>query len=299
MDEVTLGQPFFSLPGLGLDALVPVSLYSFAFEAEVGLRNGSLNLGSLSARVEISDRDLAHYHTLVPCFDTYPYPRTVSRSLLESLVAQHHEPEKEQPHAMLVKNVQELEAHVLIAYQVAYAHYVLGKKHNLKKSFPFECCGVSSMNVALSLMSHGYSNAVIGNNDMHDHSYVILPFVIEKTEQSGVIVVDPTVDQFMYQNKPWDPIRAKPRNMVFIGIGTGWVHTLGDHQDDSFELSLFPSRILYFGLIKDMLTQLKSQVPELNLFNTTPYFWQGNKYLKLAYKRPLKLTIPYLSAQHS
>lgn len=124
--------------------------------------------------------------------------------------------EKLKPSAMFFESTDELFKRTVFMYQFSYAHYILGKYHKMKDSFPDWCCGYSSGNVVVALWEAGIASAVRVVNHSYDHSYIIVPFILDAPEMRGIIFIDPTSDQMFVARKD------KVRNLVRIIIGEDW-----------------------------------------------------------------------------
>ncbi len=176
------------------------------------------------------------------------------------------------PCSMQIDSVEKLTEHMIVSYQIAYHHYILGKRYNIGGLFPRHCCGISSLNVMLSLMEFGYPNAACASSKKYDHGYTILPFVFsdECTSEDtvGTVVIDPTSDQ-LWKN-------AQIRNAVFIKLGAEW-----DYRTDWKEGgNLFPDNICSI----DTLKKDPKDVAD------TPYSQEnGIRYFQMAFSNPVKI----------
>ncbi len=169
--------------------------------------NGRIDLNNISSRQRIDEEVCRSY---VPHFFGGRHPP--NRYTILNLVNRY--PGVSGPCSMNVDSIEELAGHMAAGYQVSHFHYILGKKYDLKGSFPNWCCGTSSRSVVLSLIEFGYPNATYAYSRRFDHGYVLLPFVLEKEGVTGSIVIDPTYDQL------WK--RPHGRNAVFIKLGVMW-----------------------------------------------------------------------------
>ncbi len=175
--------------------------------------------------------------------------------------------------SMQIKDKSELMGEIKEIYELSYIHYVWGKENNLRGSFPDYCCGISSRNIFLSLLSLGYPNATHFYNRKYDHAYVGLPFLIEKEALTGFIIVDPTSDQ-LFRNK-----NIAPRNYIFVSFGDDWEYK----TDWEYRANLFPEP-------KD-----NSVYSNLNTLrnNPNPSIYESNdieEYFKKVFKNPIKLS---------
>lgn len=127
--------------------------------------------------------------------------------------------DKQNPSAMFYADYYELLKNVFLMYQLSYAHYVLGKHYKMRGNFPRYCCGRSSRNLLLSCWEAGIMSAVQVATWSCDHSYVIVPFLVNEPISMGVVVIDPTSDQLM--NAP----RKKIRNNTMIKEKRVWSYT--------------------------------------------------------------------------
>lgn len=116
--------------------------------------------------------------------------------------------------SMLLKDKEELFEHIQQIYETSYMHYVWAKETNMNGKFPYGSCANSSSNLFLSLLSNGYPNTSLLSNFDFSHSYVGLPFVLEKDSSSGFVIVDPTSDQLFREKRP--------RNNIFVSDGNKW-----------------------------------------------------------------------------
>lgn len=176
------------------------------------------------------------------------------------------------PCSMALDSLEELSEHMATGYQVAHFHYILGKKHHLKSSFPSMCCGISSMNVSMSLMSLGYPNAAYAFSTHYDHAYVILPFVLNDGETKGTIIIDPTYDQ-LWKNK-------SERNAVFLRLGDKWEYKTEWKNGGN----LFPDRIFSIDVIKSN--------PKISFMDYDEYPFNatmGQYFFQRAFENPIKL----------
>lgn len=119
------------------------------------------------------------------------------------------------PSAILYENTTEMFESVFVMYQLSYAHYILGKHYGMKGYFPDHCCGVSSRNLVAAFWDAGIVSAVRVST-IHDHAYVIVPFVVQQGGISGVVLVDPTSDQLINTKT------EKVRNLVRIIVNKDW-----------------------------------------------------------------------------
>ena len=184
---------------------VPFSLWTKPYELGLDSLLG-INLSELKRGEELPDSVLKHCRELVPFFGK---PEFEWVGILEKFI------DVDFPNSMFIKDFEELEKHVAKIHQVMYAHYVLGKFENLKNSntgdfFPNNCCGNSSGNVVRSLLGLDYSSAIRAINRPLDHTYVVIPFLIDGSKE-GIIVADPTSDQL------FPSLNGKaPRNSVSV-----------------------------------------------------------------------------------
>ncbi len=178
-------EPLFELEGAAvpksLSDLKNLSLDTVVLEGVMKENNGGVELRDLPSNHSAGDEQLARQH--VPHFYRgYPNEEEVER--IKETVNKFSEITG--PCSMLVGSPQELVAHMLAGYQVSHFHYILGKKANIKGSFPKYCCGTSSLNVMLSLIELGYPNAALAENREFGHCYVILPFVTKLGGAKGL-----------------------------------------------------------------------------------------------------------------
>ncbi|MDP7180400.1 MAG: hypothetical protein QF824_03975 [Candidatus Woesearchaeota archaeon] len=285
---------YFRLTRPGFDEIREFSLDTSVLEAEITAQTG-YGLDPQIGPVAWSDgSDLERYEDLVPEFAKAESisPNRIKVGFhtidLQRMVEEHED--ELAPHAMEVRNVKELEDHMLKAYQVAYANYVRGKR-NYGSSFPDKSCGISSSNVMLSLIELGYTNALFVANSEYDHSYVVLPFVMKDSGYKGVIVVDPASEQL------WSEESGKPRNAVFVREGSDWDYKTmwaGEGQeletDEGQRRNLFPET--FVGL-KDVGRYLDEE--DLDPFEKLIITKMADEYggevepLEAAYDNPVRL----------
>jgi len=137
------------------------------------------------------------------------------------------------PSAMFFQNTDEMSQKVFLMYQLSYAHYILGKYHKMKDSFPSYCCGIAADNVLIAFWEAGIVSAVKVGNDSYDHAYLVVPFVLENQNSEGVIVIDPTSDQLI-----WDK-RKKVRNLVMLITEERWSYV----TDWGYGGDLYPEKV--------------------------------------------------------
>jgi len=237
--------------GFGLDTLV--------LEQEMVSTNGGIDLSRIDSGKISSDE---YYRLFVPYF----FGGSNSPDNKKILELANKYSAIISPCSMSLDSIEELSEHMSVGYQVAHFHYILGKKHNLRRSFPRMCCGMSSRSVMLSLIKSGYPNAAYAYSNRHDHGYVILPFVFEKENIQGTIVIDPTFDQL------WDDDRK--RNAVFIKLGLKWEYKT-DWKNGG---DLFPDRVCSI----DILRKTSGNTAGIYYFHR-----EGEKYLKKAFSNQI------------
>jgi hypothetical protein len=238
------------------EKLSKFSLDTLLMEEEMRTRNGGIELASLKAGHKIVDEE--HMLKFVPHFDNHGLDRTdvnEAKTLYRDI---------ETPCSMLIENREELKRHIMVVYQVMYYHYVLGKKHNIKGSFPHSCCGYSASAITRALLAFGYANAVKAASSKHDHAYDILPFVIPEEKVRGCLLLDPTYDQL------WKRENTNKRNMIFIKIGTEWAYRTGWKGGTS----MFPDKITYLQPYGSYTTTIYSETID---------------FLKKAFTNPIRL----------
>lgn len=247
--------------GAGLDALL--------LEKEMKKYNGGIDLSKINS---IDIKDTAVYRQFVPYYyDVYASP--IKEEIL-SLTEKY--PDVVGPCSMSINSLEELYTHISIAYQISHFHYILGKRNNMRGSFPNLCCRPSSRNIQFSLMEFGYSNVACTYSKNY-HGYTILPFILEKENIQGTIVVDPTSDQlWSLSNKQYDV----KRNAVFIKLGDEWSYSC-DWKDGK---DLFPDYICSI----DILRKNPNDVSDEN-----NYYVGGKEYLQKAFSNPINITPTY------
>lgn len=199
-------------------------------EIQMMKHNGGIDLAEVCKDTPIDRR---RHNRVVPYFGDDDLTDSQADKLTKGLSG---------PYSMQVDSLEELGRHMEKAYQVSHHHYILGKKDDVKESFVFpdNSCGISAKGVMLSLLAHGYPNAVYVCSSINDHSYVTLPFVFGKGRDSveGMIVVDPTSDQM------WD--KPGRRNAVFIKLGSTWEY----RTDWLNEANLYPDKACSVWTVK-------------------------------------------------
>jgi hypothetical protein len=238
-----------------------MSLDTAVLEEEMKLYNGGIDLSTLDP--EHSQGDERLFKQYVPVFgikDVYS-----TKNILKTA---NKYPDIDGPCAMSLKDTSELEEHMIIGYQTAHFHYILGRKHNLRGSFPRLCCGVSSLSIMMSLMTVGYPNAAYAYSKTCDHGYVILPFIIRNENILGSILIDPTSNQL------WKAENI--RNAVMIKIGTEWEYR-ADWQNGG---NMFPDRICSIDIMR--------KAPE-DISETAYYHKDARVYLTEAFNNPVMI----------
>jgi hypothetical protein len=265
---------FFDLSRNGLDEVKPVSLVTSPLEEEVAGQNGNLDLGSRTSVLGMDPDDERNYNEMVPFYYSWgslPIDRLVE--LIEK------NEDKLDPHSMLVEGVEELEEHMLRIYQTAYAHYALGLKSNIKGTFPDECCGISANNLAVSLMDHGYTNAVYIHNGLYDHCYVVVPFVMKDGSFKGSIIVDPTSDQL------WSKLNKQPKNAVFVVPEKGWEYRTNWRSGSD----LVPQDVVSLGLINEYIKGKKTGTVFSTDVAKSYLAPNAREYFEAAFANPMRL----------
>ncbi len=208
-------EPFLELEPPKPAATAPFSLDSRRYERLIARERGDTGLEAIAFHHSRPSSRHARpkpfpetYRGLVPYFHESK-DEWHSIEKLAAVIAPYRD--VPMPCAMRLDSVEELAEHAVRAYQVSHAHYVLARDVNLRGTFPCFCCGASSRNVALSLLLHGYPNAVTARSKEHDHVSVLLPFVLPSEEAAGSIVIDPTSDQLWRYDGP--------RNATFVTYG--------------------------------------------------------------------------------
>ena len=257
-------KPFLDLKLNLPDKITPFSLIPFICEENMARRNGGV---SLSSQTSVKRAVKKHEH-FVPYFSEH---ENWNDGSLDALLKKYETITT--PCSMRINNGKELEAHISTVYRTAYAHYVLAKSSIY--GFPDYCCGTSARNVTLSLMEFGYPNAAHAYSNVHDHGYVILPFVVKNSKLKGTIVADPTSDQM------WENLKNPPRNAVFIALGNKWEYRTEWHD----YANLFPNRIL------DMKTLRYLQRNCLHIDSYNYYKHKnGRVYLEKAFANPVNIS---------
>ncbi|MDP3882057.1 MAG: hypothetical protein Q8Q31_04250 [Nanoarchaeota archaeon] len=199
------------LPVLEGCSIPSFSLLPSFYENEIGIRNGSLDLSSKESLRKIAPKEQRFYKNFLPHFSR---DAKFNSNILRSFLREYQH--LSLPCSVLFEDVADLASFVVEAYQLAYAHYVLGTKTNIKNSFPHYCCGVSASNLVVGFWDHGISMAMYAFDGWDDHHYLAIPFVVGKNQSPGMIVVDPTSDQL------YPGLKNPPRNAVFAINGKKW-----------------------------------------------------------------------------
>lgn len=121
------------------------------------------------------------------------------------------------PSAMFYQDISSMFEAIILMYQIAYAHYILGKYNRMRNgNFPYWCCGISTRNLLASFWEVGIISAIKVQNECYDHSYIIVPFFLKNPESTGVIIIDPTSDQLIEDEE------KKVRNLMIITTKERW-----------------------------------------------------------------------------
>jgi hypothetical protein len=239
-------------------------LDTLCMEEQMREKNGGWRLDKISSGTTIDEK---HCRTYVPHFpgkveirDPKSVKTTVSR--YRNIKG---------PCSMSVDSFEEVADHISVAYQVAFYHYALAKRYNVRApgggNFPTGCCGPSSRTVTLSLIEFGYPNAAVAVSSKYVHAYPVIPFIVGPKGIQGSIIIDPTFDQM------WDD--TKMRNAVFVKWGSTW-----EYQTDwSDGANLFPDRICSQDIIR--------KNPFMD--EMVKYHKGGKRFLEKAYANPIRL----------
>ncbi len=286
MKEIKLQKPFLDLPSFNLKDKVPFSLYVDFYEEEMSKRNGGLELDSIYKDTFLN---LENYKRIIPHYCQHGGDRGFD--YLDNILEKFENIKT--PSSMAVSDLEELEKHVLKAYQSSYAHYIIAKKKGLKNfisytRFPENCCGMSSRNIMLSLMEHGYHNAVYGYNEKNDHGCVLIPFVME--DNQGIIIIDPTSDQLWDDSMPREHFLKKPKNHSFVVFGNlkdkKFVCFNGNWKyitDRRGEKDLVPENMIYLETLRDHKNQQVDNIKPYNCFRGLA------DYLEKAFSNPAEI----------
>src|SRR3989338_4367787 len=212
-----LAEPFIPVPGIGLKEIADFSLITSVYAHEMAGNS------MLPERPESLDEVCENLcRDLVPLFvyEEESWDENLDR-LKERL------PQSRNPTSIKVESLEQLEACTLAAFEVAYAHYLLGKEYGVKGHFPFRCCGISARNVFLSMLFHGFHSAAYAAVKGVDHAYVILPFVWRNVQ--ATIRIEPTAEQ-MYNDHA-------PKVAVAVLLGSRWQYV----TDWKSGVDLFPN----------------------------------------------------------
>ena len=308
MKDATLENPLVPLPALGLKEgdVYNFSLYTGFYEKALADK-GRIDLSSPTLRDDVERADENVYKQLVPSFTSTAFvpgehPRFREFREVKTLkrILDMHAGNTE-PCSMRLADLREIERHILVVYEVSHAHYVLGKRYNLKNEFPTGCCGVSSRNVAFSLMELGYSNAAIGYRRKKDHSAVLLPFVIE--DSCGIVIADPTSDQYEAGNMP--------RNQLNVIFGREGKYEIMVKRSDRVEkadgtveslnprieiVDFFPNIVYYSGKYKEEVdAAIARRRKHLDDDDLSGCFIGANEFFDKAFSNSVELDIPFRS----
>ncbi len=169
------------------------------------------------------------------------------------------------PFSRKFDSLEELQADILKAYQISFAHYVLAPRFMGK--FPEGCCTESAKGVLGSMWVNGLYYALFAASDGGEqgHCYILMPFVFEDFQ--GLIIVDPTADQF-----------GEKRNEIKIvtikGLENIWQKS--------------PELVIHFTMFDDCA---RKEIPNLGFISS----YSGEPslkpldYLAQAYANPQKL----------
>ncbi|HLC52021.1 MAG TPA: hypothetical protein VJI98_02135 [Candidatus Nanoarchaeia archaeon] len=249
--------PLYDLPSLGLNRRSrSFSVVTKYYEAELARLHGGPDLANLPKPLKEDPDD----KNSKPAPREYVIKRKWYRQLAAAFNIDNRKwnilpiieayPTIQKPSAMFIKTPLELEQHVLAAYQIAYGYYVLAKKHSYSQ-FPFRFCGSAARNITLALLERGYVNATCVIDDLSDHAYTVLPFVLDwNNHQKGTILVDGTSDQLWFRWKK--TVSSPPRNLVTVNFGLKWKYET-DYEGGA---NLFPSRYLDVEAIKQSTDNL-------------------------------------------
>ena len=103
--------------------------------------------------------------------------------------------------SMLIKDSKDLFAHINKIYSLSQSHYSWASGVNLGGTFPVNCCNVSSKNLQYAFLDSGYTNVTRFADFFYEHAYLGFPFVFEKTNENGMIILDPTSNQLNYDGE--------------------------------------------------------------------------------------------------
>lgn len=183
-----------------------VSVFEKLLNGFFECRLSSLRFGERVKKLDICERFIKFYSNVSPEVSFYA---EISKDFFG---------EDLKPSAMHYRNIIEMKRNVFLMYQLSYFHYVLGKYNRMKGEFPYFCCGRSSRNLLTALWEAGVISAIQVCNNKNDHSYNIVPFIVETPRIEGVIVIDPTSDQLIHGED------RKIRNNVMIMTEKKWVY---------------------------------------------------------------------------
>ncbi|MEA2037322.1 MAG: hypothetical protein U9O94_07460 [Nanoarchaeota archaeon] len=284
VNELKERVPLLELPGLGLEQITDFSLNLKFYEERMRRLTNEEPIDDSHSVPSPADELL--FWELVPQFDFNPEEMREHEGL-ETIFARNNDITK--PVSMEISSIKKLEEHVLKAYQVAYANYMLSRNSEINEIFPHGCSDKFSANVMLSLVDFGYVNAAIVLNTKLNHYYVILPFVSEKKE--GVIIVDPTSDSLWRSHWKDMPEKDKPRNMVSVRLGRKWEYKtefLGGHEytrTPEEQKDLFPDKVLSLDVMIKHLPDYGFKVSELPIGR----YHSTARYLRKAFSNPINI----------
>ncbi len=174
-------------------------------DQKLGWKLAAINLGQgTQEQAKLAKAYLKHF------LEDYPDEDFINACIKSNF--EHHS----DPVSMVFEDDKRLLECVGEIYQMMYFHYFLGKHHRLEGIFPKYCCGISSRNLTLSMWEAGIFAAVSAYDDKDDHSYVIVPYRVNSSNKTGVILADPTSDQ-LYRDAD-----RRIRNYIALLPPDGW-----------------------------------------------------------------------------
>ena len=117
--------------------------------------------------------------------------------------------------SLLINSEDELKNHKIFLENLIQKHAIVAERKgmaNYWNVFPNLCCWYSTNNIINSSVIYWYSQVVWASHERHDHSYVILPFVMNNS--NWCIIIDPTYQQLATEeliNNRWVLIKKEGR----------------------------------------------------------------------------------------
>jgi hypothetical protein len=159
------------------------------------------------------------------------------------------------PCAMVVEDEEQLLTHATAIYDLAVAHYIIGKQE--MSAFPYGCCLQSTANLFVNAVDAGYLNAISAWSEQGGHAYFILPFLMQ--EKPGVLIADPTALQLAEEGDMQAPLIT-----VDVRYGLEWNYSCPTWW---YKRNLFPSRIAYSALLHEKIREATENI-DAHIYST-------------------------------